>query len=57
MISLRNVTRIYGEGGAQVRALAGLNLDIELGQFVAIMGASGSGKSTALNILGCLECF
>ncbi len=55
MISLRNVTRTYGEGDAQVRALAGLNLDIELGQFVAIMGASGSGKSTAMNILGCLD--
>lgn len=55
MISLRNVTRTYGEGDAQVKALAGLNLDIELGQFVAIMGASGSGKSTAMNILGCLD--
>lgn len=55
MISLRNVTRNYGEGDAQVRALAGLNLDIELGKFVAIMGASGSGKSTAMNILGCLD--
>ena len=55
MISLRNVTRTYGEGDAQVKALAGLNLDIELGQFVAIMGASGSGKSTTMNILGCLD--
>ena len=55
MISLRNVTRNYGEGDAQVQALAGLNLDIELGQFVAIMGASGSGKSTTMNILGCLD--
>lgn len=55
MISLRNVARNYGEGDAQVQALAGLDLDIELGQFVAIMGASGSGKSTAMNILGCLD--
>jgi putative ABC transport system ATP-binding protein len=55
MISLRNVTRNYGIGDAQVRALAGLNLDIATGSFVAIMGASGSGKSTAMNILGCLD--
>jgi putative ABC transport system ATP-binding protein len=55
MISLRNVTRNYGKGDAQVRALAGLNLDIATGSFVAIMGASGSGKSTAMNILGCLD--
>ncbi len=55
MISLRNVTRTYGEGDAQVRALAGLDLDIEAGSFVAIMGASGSGKSTTMNILGCLD--
>jgi putative ABC transport system ATP-binding protein len=55
MISLRNVTRNYGIGDAQVRALAGLNLDIAAGSFVAIMGASGSGKSTAMNILGCLD--
>ncbi len=55
MISLRNVTRTYGEGDAQVRALDGLDLDIEAGSFVAIMGASGSGKSTTMNILGCLD--
>jgi putative ABC transport system ATP-binding protein len=55
MINLRNVNRDYGEGDARVRALAGLNLDIAAGSFVAIMGASGSGKSTAMNILGCLD--
>jgi putative ABC transport system ATP-binding protein len=55
MISLRNVSRDYGEGIARVRALAALDLDIEAGSFVAIMGASGSGKSTAMNILGCLD--
>ena len=55
MISLRNVTRTYGQGDAQVRALAGLDLDITAGSFVAIMGASGSGKSTTMNILGCLD--
>jgi putative ABC transport system ATP-binding protein len=55
MINLRNVTRDYGEGGARVRALAGLDLEIAAGSFVAIMGASGSGKSTAMNILGCLD--
>ncbi len=55
MISLRNVTRTYGEGEAEVRALAGLDLDIAAGSFVAIMGASGSGKSTTMNILGCLD--
>jgi putative ABC transport system ATP-binding protein len=55
MISLRNVSRIYGEGDAEVRALSGLDLDIAAGNFVAIMGASGSGKSTTMNILGCLD--
>lgn len=55
LISLRQVTRIYGEGQAEVRALAGINLDIHQGEFVAVMGPSGSGKSTAMNILGCLD--
>ena len=55
LISLRGVTRIYGEGSARVAALSGLDLDICAGEFVAIMGASGSGKSTAMNIMGCLD--
>jgi putative ABC transport system ATP-binding protein len=55
LIALRNVHKIYGKGEAEVRALDGVDLDIYRGEFVAIMGASGSGKSTAMNILGCLD--
>ena len=55
LISFRNIRKIYGEGAARVAALAGVDLDIMSGEFVAIMGASGSGKSTAMNILGCLD--
>lgn len=55
LMSLRGVERHYGEGEALVLALDGIDLDIIAGSFVAIMGASGSGKSTAMNILGCLD--
>jgi putative ABC transport system ATP-binding protein len=55
LIKLRGVTKVYGEGAARVNALAGVDLSIHRGEFVAIMGASGSGKSTAMNIIGCLD--
>ena len=55
LIELRDVMKIYGHGESEVRALAGASLQIDDGEFVAVMGASGSGKSTCLNILGCLD--
>ena len=55
LVSFRHITRVYGEGGGQVRALAGVDLTIARGEFIAIMGPSGSGKSTAMNIIGCLD--
>ena len=54
LIALRGITKSFGEGPAAFRALKGIDLDVEAGDFVAIMGASGSGKSTTMNILGCL---
>ena len=55
LIALRGITKSFGEGPAAFRALKGIDLDVEAGDFVAIMGASGSGKSTTMNILGCLD--
>ena len=52
---MRNLTKLYGRGEAQVRALDGINLRIAESEFVAVMGPSGSGKSTAMNIIGCLD--
>jgi putative ABC transport system ATP-binding protein len=55
LIELHGVAKLYGEGEAQVAALAGIDLTINEHEFVAVMGPSGSGKSTAMNILGCLD--
>jgi putative ABC transport system ATP-binding protein len=55
LLSLRGVTKLYGEGDASVRALSEVNLTIHAGEFVSITGPSGSGKSTVMSILGCLE--
>jgi putative ABC transport system ATP-binding protein len=55
VIALRDITKVYTTGEVEVRAVAGVSLDIRRGEFVAIMGASGSGKSTMMNILGCLD--
>lgn len=55
MIRVSGLTKVYGSGEAAVEALKGVTLEIPDGDFVAIMGASGSGKSTFLSILGCLE--
>ncbi|HIG52764.1 MAG TPA: ABC transporter ATP-binding protein [Candidatus Latescibacteria bacterium] len=55
VIKIRDLVKTYEMGSTQVHALGGVNLDIEVGEYVAIMGPSGSGKSTLLNILGCLD--
>ena len=56
LIELRDVYKIYPMGSEQVHALDGISLTIDRGEFVAIVGQSGSGKSTAMNIIGCLDC-
>ncbi len=56
LIELQNVYKIYGEGlESEVRALDGVSLQVDRGEFVAVVGASGSGKSTMMNVLGCLD--
>ena len=55
MAQLCDVSKIYGSGEAEVKALDGLDLEVFQGDYLAVMGASGSGKSTAMNVLGCLD--
>ena len=55
IIEFKNIVKTYGDGDTKTYALNGVNLSIKEGEFVAIMGASGSGKSTAMNMIGCLD--
>jgi putative ABC transport system ATP-binding protein len=55
VISVKNLVKTYAVGEVEVRALRGVNLDVERGEFLAVTGASGSGKSTFMHIVGCLD--
>ncbi len=55
LIEVKNITKVYSLGEIEVNALRGISTTINSGEFIAIMGASGSGKSTFMNILGCLD--
>ncbi|TAD75483.1 MAG: ABC transporter ATP-binding protein [Oscillatoriales cyanobacterium] len=55
VIQLSGIAKIYGMGNTEVRALDGVDLAVERGEYCSIMGASGSGKSTMMNVIGCLD--
>ena len=55
IISLEDISKIYGSGNTEVRALFHVNLVVSAGEYCSIMGPSGSGKSTAMNVIGCLD--
>lgn len=55
VIQLSGISKVYGTGNTEVRALDGVDLVVECGEYCSIMGASGSGKSTMMNVIGCLD--
>jgi len=55
LIEFKGITKVFGEGASEFKALSGVNFTVVEKEFIAIMGPSGSGKSTAMNILGCLD--
>ena len=55
VVEMHDITKVYGQGEAEVRAVDGISITVEPGEYVAIMGASGSGKSTVMNIIGALD--
>jgi putative ABC transport system ATP-binding protein len=55
IIRLEHISKVYGSGNTEVRALSDVDLTVDAGEYCAIMGPSGSGKSTAMNVIGCLD--
>ncbi len=55
LIELKDIYKIYSDGDSEIRALDGVSLKVHKGEFVAVVGSSGSGKSTCMNIIGCLD--
>jgi putative ABC transport system ATP-binding protein len=55
IISIKNLERVYQMGNTEVRALDGINMEVQRNEYAAIMGPSGSGKSTLMNMIGCLD--
>ena len=55
LIKTENLWKVYEIGTEKVQAVRGINLEIEKGEYMAIMGPSGSGKSTLMNLIGCLD--
>jgi len=55
VVQLQNIHKVYDSGEVKVHAVRGVSLDVQKGEFMAVMGASGSGKSTMMNLIGCLD--